>query len=174
MAKSYGDDLRRKLLEAHDRGEGTLDQLATRLSVSLPWAWKISAQRKHSGQMERIEQRRGSRRKVTPEVEQRLGGWIEAQPDLTLAELQQKLEQAVHLHVSVAGLSLPPSVGVLTQQLEPAVHLHVSVGRLWQVLRQMGLRLKKSRFTPSNATAKRTASGGKSSSSASRPSRRRS
>jgi transposase len=67
--------------------------------------------------MERIEQRRGSRRKVTPEVEQRLGGWIEAQPDLTLAELQQKLEQAVHLHVSV--------------------------GRLWQVLRQMGLRLKK-------------------------------
>src|ERR1017187_5343493 len=111
MAKSYGDDLRRKLLEAHDRGEGTLDQLATRFSVSLPWAWKISAQRKHSGQMERIEQRRGSRRKVTPEVEQRLGGWIEAQPDLTLAELQQKLEQAVALHVSI--------------------------GRLWQVLRQM-------------------------------------
>jgi transposase len=62
--------------------------------------------------------------------------WIEAQPDLTLAELQQKLEQAVPLHVSV--------------------------GRLWQVLRQMGLRLKKSRSTPSNATAKRTASGGKS------------
>jgi transposase len=148
MAKSYGDDLRRKLLEAHDRGEGTLDQLATRFSVSVPWAWKISAQRKHSGQMERIEQRRGSRLKVTPEVEQRLRDWVEAQPDLTLAELQQKLETAVPVHVSV--------------------------GRLWQVLRQMGLRLKKSRSTPSNATAKRTASGGKSSSSASRPSRRRS
>jgi len=102
------------------------------------------AQRKHSGQMERIEQRRGSRRKVTPEVEQRLRGWIEVQPDLTLAELQQKLETAVPVHVSV--------------------------GRLWQVLRQMGLRLKKSHSTPSNATAKRTAGGGKSSLSASRPS----
>ena len=57
MAKSYGDDLRRKLLEAYDRGEGTLDQLVARFSVSLPWTWKISAQRKHSGQMERVEQR---------------------------------------------------------------------------------------------------------------------
>lgn len=148
MAKSYGDDLRRKLLEAYDRGEGTLDKLATRFSVSLPWAWKISAQRKHSGQMERVEQRRGARRKVTPAVEERLRGWVEAQPDLTLAELQQKLEKAVHLHVSV--------------------------GRLWQVLRQMGLRLKKSRSMPSNVIAKRTASGEKRSSNASRPSRRRS
>src|SRR5271166_5243762 len=90
MAKSYGDDLRRKLLQAHDRGEGTLEQLAQRFSVSAPWAWKISAQRKRSGQMERVEQRRGGRRKVTAEVEQRLRGWVQAQPDLTLAELQQK------------------------------------------------------------------------------------
>jgi transposase len=64
MAKSYGDDLRRKLLQAHDRGEGTLEQLAERFSVSAPWAWKISAQRKRSGQMERVEQRRGTVRKV--------------------------------------------------------------------------------------------------------------
>src|SRR5271157_1488341 len=63
MAKWYGDDLRRKLLQAHDRGEGTLEQLAVRFSVSAPWAWKISAQRKRSGQMERVEQRRGTVRK---------------------------------------------------------------------------------------------------------------
>jgi transposase len=86
MAKSYGDDLRRKLLQAHDRGEGTLEQLAARFSVSVPWAWKISAQRKRTGQTERIEQRRGTVRKVTAEVEQRLRGWVQAQPDLTLAE----------------------------------------------------------------------------------------
>jgi transposase len=135
MAKSYGDDLRRKLLQAYDRGEGTLEQLAQRFSVSAPWAWKISAQRKRSGQMERVEQRRGGGRKVTAAVEQRLRGWVRAQPDLTLAELQQ--------------------------QLEKAHHVHVSIGRLWQVLRQMGLRLKKSRSTPANATRKRTSSGAK-------------
>jgi len=135
MAKSYGDDLRRKLLQAHDRGEGTLEQLAVRFSVSAPWAWKISAQRKRSGQMERVEQRRGGNRKVTTAVEQRLRGWVQAQPDLTLAELQQKLEKAHHLQINI--------------------------GRLWQVLRQMGLRLKKSHSTPANVTRKRTSSGDK-------------
>jgi len=146
MARWYGDDLRRKVLQAYDRGEGTLDELAVRFSVSVPWAWKISAQRKRSGQMERVEQRRGSRPKVTPEVERRLRGWVEAQPDLTLAELQQKLDEADHLHVSI--------------------------GRLWQVLRQMGLRLKKSRSTPASAIRKTTSASERSSSSASRPFRR--
>jgi transposase len=146
MAKWYGDDLRRKLLQAYDRGEGTLEQLAARFSVSAPWAWKISAQRKRIGQMERVEQRRGTVRKVTAEVEQRLRGWVQAQPDLTLAELQQKLEKA-----------------------HP---LQVSIGRLWQVLRQMGLRLKKSHSTPANATRKRTSSGAKPSGRRSTGSRR--
>ena len=146
MAKSYGDDLRRKLLQAYDRGEGTLGQLAQRFSVSTPWAWKISAQRKRSGQMERVEQRRGGSRKVSDEVKERLRVWVQAQPDATLAELQQKLKQ--------------------TQ------HLQVSIGHLWQVLRQMGLRLKKSHSTPASATRKRTSGGGRSSRKPSRGLRR--
>ena len=123
-----------------------MEQLAQRFSVSAPWAWKISAQRKRSGQMERVEQRRGTVRKVTAEVEQRLRDWVQAQPDLTLAELQQKLAQAHHLQVSI--------------------------GRLWQVLRQMGLRLKKSHSTPANATRKRISSGARPSSKPSLGSRR--
>ena len=146
MAKWYADELRRKLLQAYDRGEGTLEQLAQRFSVSAPWAWKISAQRKRSGQMERVEQRRGGNRKVTAEVQERLRGWVQAQPDLTLAELQQKLAKTHRLHVSI--------------------------GRLWQVLRQMGLRLKKSHSTPANATRKPISSGGKTSGKRSTGSRR--
>jgi transposase len=146
MAKSYGDDLRRKLLQAHDRGEGSLEQLAQRFSVSAPWAWKISAQRKRSGQMERVEQRRGTVRKVTAAVEQQLREWVQAQPDMTLAELQHKLVKAQHLQVSI--------------------------GRLWQVLRQMGLRLKKSHSTPANAIPKPTSSGARPSSRRSAGSRR--
>ena len=146
MAKSYGDDLRRKLLQAHDRGEGSLEQLAQRFSVSAPWAGKISAQGKRSGQMERVEPRRGTVRKVTAAVEQQLREWVQAQPDLTLAELQPKLVKA-----------------------EP---LRVSIGRLWQGLRQMDVRLKKSRSTPANATRKRISSGDKPSSRPSAGSRR--
>ncbi|MBI2815657.1 MAG: IS630 family transposase, partial [Acidobacteria bacterium] len=68
MARAYSNDLRRKLLEAYDRGEGTLAELADRFGVSTPWAWKISAQRRRTGQMERVEQRYGPRSKVTGTV----------------------------------------------------------------------------------------------------------
>jgi len=35
MARAYSDDLRRKLLEAHQQSEGTLEELAERFRVSL-------------------------------------------------------------------------------------------------------------------------------------------
>ena len=84
MAKPYSDDLRRKLLEAHDRGEGSLRELAKRFGVSVPWAWKISRQRRRSGQMERVEQRHGPRSRLTPEVQASLRALVQQQPDATL------------------------------------------------------------------------------------------
>ncbi len=69
MATAYSDDLRRKLLEAHQRQEGSLAQLAKRFSVSLGWALKISAQLRHSGKMERAAgRRRGRASKITAEI----------------------------------------------------------------------------------------------------------
>ena len=126
MARSYDDDLRRKYLEAYDRGDGTLGELALRFGVSRGWGWKVSAARKRTGQMERLIGRRGRPSRVSGEALEKLRGWIEAKPDLTLAQLQEKL---------------------LTE-----TDLQLSIGRLWQLVRQLGLRLKKSRSTPSSAT----------------------
>ena len=53
MARPYSNDLRRKLLEAHDQGKGTLAELADQFGVSLAWAWKISSARKRTGSAER-------------------------------------------------------------------------------------------------------------------------
>ena len=53
MAKAYSDDLRRKLLEAHDAGEGILEDLADRFRVSVSWAYNVSAARTKTGKMER-------------------------------------------------------------------------------------------------------------------------
>ena len=74
-----------------------------------------------------------ARSKFTAEVRSRLGEWIDEQPDLTLHELQARLRAELGLKASI--------------------------GRLWIVLREMGLRLKKSRSTPPNKTAKPTKSG---------------
>ena len=133
MAKAYSNDLRRKLLEAYDRGEGSLRELAERFGVSQPYAWKISAQRKRTGQVERVEQRHGPESKVTAIVEQQLRGWVRQQPDLTLAELQERLWEAARLPVSLA--------------------------RLWQVLRRLQLRLKKNHSTPKNKRPRKISSG---------------
>ena len=124
MAKAYSDDLRRKLLEAHDRGEGSLRELAKRFGVSVPWAWKISRQRRRTGQRERVEQRPGPRSRMTPAVQARLRELVRQQPDATLVELQQRLWASARLRVSLQ--------------------------HLWRVLQSMGLRLKKNRSTPKN------------------------
>ncbi len=148
MARAYGDDLRRKFLRVYDQGEETLEELADRFLVSVGWAKKISAQRKRSGQAERVPYRPGRKPHAGPEAQQQVRGWIEAQPDLTLAEIQAKL-------LGEAGVRL-------------------SLPQIWHLLRRMGLRLKKSHSTPASGTPKRTAGGGRTSSRGSAPSRRRS
>jgi len=133
MASPYSDDLRRKLLGAHQRKEGSLAQLAKRFDVSLGWAKKVSAALRATGKMERTPGRpRGRRSKITAEIQQDLRGWIAQRPDLTLAELQLRLwEQR---------------------------GLEVSIGRLWMALRELGLMLKKSHSTPPNRTPRRVSS----------------
>ena len=130
MAKAYSDDLRRKLLEAHDRGEGSLRALAQRFGVSVPWAWKISRQRRRTGQMERVEQRHGPPSRMTAAVGASLRRLLRQQPDLTLVELQQ--------------------------QLWASERVRVSFQHLWRVLQNLGLRLKKSRSTPKNKIRSRS------------------
>lgn len=136
MARGYDNDLRRKYLEAYDRGEGTLGELALRFGVSQGWGWKISAARKRTGQMERVIGRRGRRSRVTDEMKDKIRDWFRVQPDMTLMELQQRLQQETGLRLSL--------------------------GRLWQLLGQLGLRLKKSRSTPRSVTPKPTGSDARS------------
>lgn len=148
MATAYSDDLRRKLLEAHRRKEGSLAELAKRFSVSLAWAEKVSGCLKRTGKMERpAGRRRGPASKITAGIESKLKEWVAKQPDLTLAELQLCLFEQ--------------------QQLE------VSIGRLWKALKDLGLRLKKSRSTPASRIPKRVNSGERTGERSARRSRRR-
>ena len=120
MPKPYSDDLRRKILERHQQGEETLEDLAYRFSVSLAWAKKISASYTRTGAMERPRPARpGRKSKVTPEIDAFVRQAVKAQPDLTLAELQGKLHQ--------------------DQQFD------FSLGSLWSLLHRLNLRLKKNR-----------------------------
>jgi transposase len=129
MAKAYSNDLRCKLLTAYDRGQGSLRVLAELFSVSYDWAKKVSRQRLHSQQMERVAQsRHGAVSRVTPAVQAELLRLLREQPDRTLAELQKGLRQSLDLSFS-------------TQHL-------------WRVLKRLNVRLKKSHSTPPSETPK--------------------
>lgn len=117
MARAYSDDLRRKLLEAHAQGEGSLAELANRFRVSEGWAWKISAARSRTGRTERpAGNRRGRKSRITAEVIEYLRSRVKEQPDRTLVELQEDLRNHQDLEIGITWL--------------------------WMVLKQMGLRLK--------------------------------
>jgi transposase len=85
MARAYSDDLRRKLLEAHATGKGTLRELAERFGVSVPWAWKVSAAHRRSGSVERAPQSRHGRASRVDRG--RVRALLKAKPDLVLREL---------------------------------------------------------------------------------------
>jgi transposase len=87
MGRAYSDDLRRKLLEAHAAGKETLRELAERFGVSLPWAWKISAEHKRSGAVERVPQSRHGRPSRVTRAQVR--ALLRAKPDLVLCELRE-------------------------------------------------------------------------------------
>jgi transposase len=131
MAKAYSNDLRQKLLGAYDAGKGTLAELAAQFGVSVDWSYKISSARKRTGSMDRVVQsRHGPPSKVDRVQVARL---LAAHPDLLLREL--------------------------AVELQAATGVQASVPQLCRVLRELGLRRKKNRSTPANATRRKTGFG---------------
>jgi transposase len=96
---------------------------------------KLVAHKRQTGQAERIPHRPGRKPKFTPPIRERLRSWLKSQPDLTLKELQKKLDQEERLHSSQFSI--------------------------WITLGKMGLRLKKSRSMPKSKTRRGSSSSAK-------------
>lgn len=127
MARAYSDDLRRKFLEAHEAGQGSLETLAAIFHVSVGWAEAVSAAYSRTGKMERLPgAKRGRRSRITAQALEYLIGRVQGQPDRTLEKLREDLEREQGI---VIGLT-----------------------QLWVVLKRTGLRFKKSRSMPQNRT----------------------
>ena len=131
MGRAYSDDLRVKILEASERGEGSCRVLASRFGVSWEYVRKVRQQLIRNGHRRRLIQSRfGVRSRVTDQVRAHMLALVEAQTDITIAELRDKIYADKGVAIS----------WTLTQN--------------W--VKRLGLRLKKSRSTPSSATLKPT------------------
>ena len=95
---AYSQDLRERVLRALERGDRPTE-IARRFEVSRIWVCQVRRRVQQTG--ERGSLRIGGYRKSRlAESEQQLRGWIAAEPDLTLAELQRRLhEQGVAIQI---------------------------------------------------------------------------
>lgn len=117
-------------MTAYAAGKGTHVELCAVFGVSVGWAEKVCRQHRQTGQTERVEQRHGPLSRVDAAGKACLLQAIRQRPDLTLAELQAILVEQQGVRLCIAQLA--------------------------NVLKRLGMRLKKSRSTPPNATPKPT------------------
>ena len=103
--QAYSQDLRDRVLRALDRGDRPTE-IARRFEVSRIWVYQVRDREQETGVRSSFRIG-GHRRSRVAEREQVLRAWIAAQPDLTLAELQQRLARQ--------GVSI--KIGALWHQL---------------------------------------------------------
>jgi transposase len=142
MGRAFSGDLRVRIAAAYERGEGSCRVLARSFGVGWEYVRKVRRQQLKTGNSTRPAQScHGVRSRVTDEVKTHMLALVKEQPDITIAELRQKIEA------------------------EKGVSMSWSPVQLW--MGRLRLRLKKSRSMPASATAKPTASSARSSSRAS-------
>ena len=124
--KAYSTDLRQKIIEAHQRGQATQRTIAELFGVSVSFVEKLLQRYRTTGTIAAKPHGGGQKRRLDAAADQRILAWIQAQPDLTLVQLQTKTRQEL-------GISL-------------------SLATLCRTLKRLGLTRKKSPSRPPNVT----------------------
>lgn len=129
MATPYSLDLRRKVVQACQRPGQSQRAVAEFFGVSLSFVEGLLRRVRRSGELVPLRRRPGPHPKVDEDACQRLECWLQEQPDLTLAELAERLQA----------------------DGRPAV----STPTVCRALQRLGLRRKKRPYTPQNAMTRR-------------------
>jgi transposase len=88
---AYSHDLRQRVLDAVERGEGSLRQIARRFVVSLSFVVRLLQIHRRTGSIAPKPHRGGHPPALGPEQLERLRELVRQQPDATLEELQKRL-----------------------------------------------------------------------------------
>jgi len=92
MARSL--DLRQRALDAYERGEGSLGDVATRFAVGSASLSRWIKRKRTTGTPARVPRASGSPRRITSEGEALLSMWLQESPSVTQHELAARLQQS--------------------------------------------------------------------------------
>lgn len=125
MAAPYTEDLRRKIVQACERGTQSQREVAELFNVSLSFVEALlSHYRRSGGDLVRQRHKCGRHVLLDDPCREQVRQWLLEQPDLTLKELIGRLQASNGITVSEPTMS--------------------------RVLHQMGMRRKKRRYMPQN------------------------
>jgi transposase len=88
--KTYSIDLRWRVVEAHENGEGTQKELAEAFGVSLSWVEKLLCRWRQTGTVSPKPHGGGRQANITGKKLDRLKTLTEENPSATLEELRRK------------------------------------------------------------------------------------
>src|ERR1700716_3596954 len=87
----YSQDLRQRVLDTVQRGEGSLRHIARRFLVSVSFVTRLLRNHRDTGALEPKPHGGGNPAVLTPQDLERLRELIRQQPDATLQECRQRL-----------------------------------------------------------------------------------
>jgi len=91
MKQALSLDLRERIVAAYDAREGTREEVAKRFKVSLGMVKKLLAQRSRTGDLRARYRYCGRKAKLEPEQGARMKALVRDEPDLTLAQIKERL-----------------------------------------------------------------------------------
>lgn len=103
--KPLSNDLRQRIIDAHNRGEGSQRALARRFNVSRSSVERLCARFKATGSVAPSLRRNGPLPTVSEEDFPRIDAWLDAQCDLTQQELADRFTQETGRSVSQRTMS---------------------------------------------------------------------
>ena len=124
-------DLRKRIVDAVDKGDSTQLQIARRFAVSLGFVKKLLSQRKRTGSIENLHHHAGRKQCITPEQQRAIRAHLAKNPGATLAEIKT------------------------------AVALACSLTSIFRTLRRMRMTYKKKRSGPPNRTVRKSGNRGR-------------
>lgn len=103
-------DLRQRILDSYDDGEGTRQEIADRYRVSLGMVKKLLSQRKRTGDIAPRHCYSGRKPYFTEEHRLQTRQLVDRQPDITLCEIREQLDlnctvQAIHYLLKRMGMT---------------------------------------------------------------------
>ena len=102
MGAAYSVDLRRKVVEACERGTASQAEVAQFFGVSVSFVEKLLRLHRCTGVLEPDRKRAGRPGLLNAAACEQVQRWLAEQNDLTLAELAERLEAQYGLSVSIS------------------------------------------------------------------------